>query len=571
MRVSLLKRMGFKQKLSLSYLAVVVIPILILGLYFYEQSTKRLQEQAQKNLEAFASKIVDNIENRLDGYEAIIRFITFNTRLQQVLNNNYENFADLSVDYIKEVEPFFSNIMAMNKDIRQITIFSATGLPQFGNHIQPVGVIANSDWYAAAGKSNEVGWFFENGELFAVQKITDIYSNRILGYLYVKLEHDRILDSSLVTEVNEYGIVIADKRNETVYSREVNGEAVSSFEHANNPFGYADKYIVATKQIARAALSLTYFLPIDGIQREMGSILRVALTIAFVCLAIVVVAILFFSQTFARRIQRLIGYMRKVEKGDFELAIHSDHLDEIGKLTNQFGKMVRRLDKLIKDDYKKEIAKKEAELRALQSQINPHFLYNSLSIVNWKAIRMGADEISYVATRLSKFYRGVLNKGKDVITVKEELENIKTYIELQLMFYRHRFDAVYRIESSIEEYAALHFLLQPIVENAIEHGIVHKREGRGQLTITGVERDEWLEITVEDNGPGMKSAVLETIMSEAYSGYGLRNVQERIRLFCGERYGLRIRSVEGEGTSVVLLLPKRTLNAGEDFPRMETV
>lgn len=555
----LFKHLPFKQKLVLSYLIVVIVPILILGIYAYNQSKHLLQTQAQQSLEAYAGKIASNIEEKLGRYEVIIRFIAFNTRIQQILGNTYDNFSDLSVDYLKDVEPFFSNISAMNEDLQQITVYTATGLPQFGNLIQPLDLAVNSSWYEEASKSGDILWFFDGGELYAVQKIVNAYSSRVLGYLYLKLEHNSILDGSLVMEAENYGIVVADKRNEIVYDREVKGSAVSAFSYANGADRAVpkagDKYIASTKSIARAGLTLTYYVPIDGMNREIGWILRVALMIALLCLVVVGVAIFFFSTHFVKRLQSLNDKMKKTEKGDFDLSIVSDYRDEVGQLTNQFGKMVRRLDELIKDGYEKEIAKKEAELRALQAQINPHFLYNSLSVMNWKAIRMGADEISYVATRLSKFYRAVLNKGHSTISLKEELENIRTYIELQLMFRKNNFDVDYRIDGSIGEFVVPNFFLQPIVENAIEHGIIQKREGRGCLTITGGLRDGCIEIEIEDNGPGMKEEVVRGILSEKHSGYGLRNVDERIRLFTGQAYGLQIRSSEGAGTEVAVRLP----------------
>lgn len=200
-------------------------------------------------------------------------------------------------------------------------------------------------------------------------------------------------------------------------------------------------------------------------------------------------------------------------------------------------------------------------MKALQSQINPHFLYNSLSLINWKALEAGKEDISQITLALSTFYRTSLNKGKNMLPIREEINNVRSYLEIQKVMHDDSFDAVYEIEPGILEYETLNLILQPLVENAIEHGLELKEDGRGLLRITGQldPGEESVVLTVEDNGVGMEQEKAQRVLTEHSEGYGVRNVNERIRLCYGEEYSLRIESAPGKGTKVWIRFPVKKL------------
>lgn len=199
----------------------------------------------------------------------------------------------------------------------------------------------------------------------------------------------------------------------------------------------------------------------------------------------------------------------------------------------------------------------------MQTQINPHFLYNSLSLVNWKAIEIGADDICLLTTHLSKYYRTMLNRGKRIIRVRDELENIRAYIGIQLMMHDNGFETVYEVEEAILDNFMLNFTLQPIVENAIEHGVDRKEDAPGRITVRAARTNGMLRFEVEDNGPGMTREELETVLVSQSPGYGLKNVNERIKLAFGEEFGLELKSTFGEGTVAVVLLPDHIVESRE--------
>ena len=175
-------------------------------------------------------------------------------------------------------------------------------------------------------------------------------------------------------------------------------------------------------------------------------------------------------------------------------------------------------------------------MKALQAQINPHFLYNTLSLINWKAIEADAEDISKITLALSTFYRTSLNKGKNVMSLSDELRNMRSYLDIQLMMHDYEFDVEFDVDESIGQYQSLNLMLQPLIENAIAHGIDVKTDGRGKLTITGKEDGDLIVLTVADNGVGMSDEQAARILTEESKGYGVRNVNERIKLYYGEQY-----------------------------------
>ena len=227
--------------------------------------------------------------------------------------------------------------------------------------------------------------------------------------------------------------------------------------------------------------------------------------------------------------------MKEVEQGNLEAEITSDSQDEIGDLVNGFDSMLLQLNTLIKEVYEGRIKEKEYEMKALQAQINPHFLYNTLSLINWKAIEA----------------------GKNVMSLSDELRNMRSYLDIQLMMHDYDFDVEFDVDESIGQYQSLNLMLQPLIENAIAHGIDVKTDGRGKLTITGKEEGDLIVLTVADNGVGMNDEQAARILTEESKGYGVRNVNERIKLYYGEQYSLQIESKVGQGTKVSIRIPKR--------------
>ena len=318
-----------------------------------------------------------------------------------------------------------------------------------------------------------------------------------------------------------------------------------------------NEYTILSETSSVTGWTACLYKPNSLIVWSVTPITRIAIIAVFVMTLMSVIVMMILTSFVTKRIRRLRSGMKEVEQGNFEVNITSDSRDEIGDLVNGFDSMLLQLNTLIKEVYEGRIKEKEYEMRARQAQINPHFLYNTLSLINWKAIEADAQDISKITLALSTFYRTSLNKGKNVMSLSDELRNMRSYLDIQLMMHDYEFDVEFDVDESIGQYQSLNLMLQPLIENAIAHGIDVKTDGRGKLTITGKEDGDLIVLTVSDNGVGMSDEQAARILTEESKGYGVRNVNERIKLYYGEQYSLQIESKIGQGTKASIRIPKR--------------
>ena len=229
--------------------------------------------------------------------------------------------------------------------------------------------------------------------------------------------------------------------------------------------------------------------------------------------------------------------------------------DEVGIVTNSIGKMTVQLNDMINQVYKIELEKKVSEIAALQAQINPHFLYNCLSTIKWKALQNEENDIADIAGLIAKFYRTSLNNGHQITTVKNEIENIKSYIEIQKRMREEAFEIEYRIDEESQECQMPNFLLQPVIENAIMHGINYLNEDEeGKLIFEFYKKDGNLIFKIYNNGPLIETKEIEKIMKKEGAGYGIRNIVERIELYYGKDYGIDVEIIDDIYTCFIIRL-----------------
>ncbi len=274
----------------------------------------------------------------------------------------------------------------------------------------------------------------------------------------------------------------------------------------------------------------------------------------------VVIAILVYAM--ARPIKRLSRAMGQVQKGDFAVRVPGNRKDEIGKLAESFNYMLDEINTLIKQVYQEKIAQKNAEIQALQAQINPHFLYNTLDSVNWMLIDREEYDISDIVISLGELMRYSIEDENAFVPLKREVEYVLCYLKIQKNRLEDRLEYSVEAQENLMEEKVPKLILQPIIENAITHGI-EPRNQKGSIRICIEDQGEAMVISVEDNGMGMNPDQLKHLKNEApdtekegHTGIGLRNVDRRIRLHYGEQYGVSIESQYGKGTLVRLHIPK---------------
>jgi two-component system sensor histidine kinase YesM len=279
-----------------------------------------------------------------------------------------------------------------------------------------------------------------------------------------------------------------------------------------------------------------------------------------------VVAAWGLSRSIYTPIKKLHDVTTTITKNDLQALVTSDNVDEITELGMSFNIMIGRIRELVDSKIKEQENLKKAELRALQAQINPHFLYNTLDTIIWMAQSQKADQVIEIVSALSSFFRISLSKGRDWITIGEEVERTRSYLTIQRMRYRDIMDFKIEMDESVSSYTILKLILQPLVENAIYHGIKNKREGGTIVVRVQPKSGDEVQIEVEDNGIGFPPEKLAQLQAELEddsgdirleSGFGIGNVNKRIRLYYGKQYGISVKSEYHTGTCVTLVIPAR--------------
>ena len=284
--------------------------------------------------------------------------------------------------------------------------------------------------------------------------------------------------------------------------------------------------------------------------------------VAFAAIFVLITVLSYYIPlSITRPIRKLSEVTDQVAKGD--LTVRSDVRSgaEVSVLSDSLNTMIDKIDVLLEQVKKEQIRLRKAEFELLQSQINPHFLYNTLDAIVWLAEAGEQKKVVSMVGSLSDFFRTSLNQGKDIITIKEELQHSRSYLEIQQMRYQDILNYEIHVPEELHRYLIPKITIQPLVENALYHGIKNKR-GLGRIVISGRKEEDFLILQIEDNGIGMRKERLDQVkegMNQKIPTekdiYGLYNVNERIRLNFGEKYGLSIESTYGEGTVVSIILP----------------
>ena len=312
-------------------------------------------------------------------------------------------------------------------------------------------------------------------------------------------------------------------------------------------------YRVFTWRIDAPECRLNLIVPESEFSVRFGSVMLTVVPVVLICILISLLLARFLSNYLSRRIVRLSDQITMVSQGNLGSVEDTPYQDEIGILTHQFNGMVEAIQEnmaSLKQAERKEI---EAESAALRTQIAPHFLYNALSVISWNAIEQGAPEVAQQIAALSRYFRTVLNRGESESTLQEEISNVESYLEIQQDMSTEGFEVDIRVPEELYPCVIPNFILQPIVENALFHGIQRKPGLHGAIRITAEKEADALILSVSNDGEPFRRDELEKVLSDRNRGYGLRNVQQRIVYLYGPEYGISLADPEPPFTTCVQL------------------
>lgn len=541
---------SIRKKLVISYLILTAVPVLVLGTYAYHNAKSNLLYQTAATMENNVATLANDIGGRLSRENDNIKYLSYNSKFRRALQNAATDKIGLAQVLNESVEPAFWYFITSDENLRSIEIFSDQVQTDIGSFLKPYSKCEGEPWSDYHRNHFDTLWTFDGEGLFASRTLLDSEtSSRPIGIMKISVYPDKIISAVLQNDYLKNGVLLLDADGQVIYSREVTREGlqeqirndIREGESGSGEPGEAELhgYLLTSEEIAETGWTLYYFIDQDEILGAVYNILRSTLLTVGMLLIFMLILISLLSGVLGNRILDLRRAAELVAAGNFEIQVRLEDTDEIGVVAQSLFTMSMRLDQMIKENYELGKKRRAAELKALQAMINPHFLYNCLSSIKWKAIQADQEEISEVTGLLAKFYRTTLNGGKQITTVKNELDNIRAYLKLQSKTHDGEFTVEYRIQEEGLELSMPNFLLQPIVENAICHGIDYTDENKEGLIIVEYEKEgEFLLFRICNNGPKMELAQLQTILDTPGKGYGIYNIQERIQMYYEEECGI---------------------------------
>lgn len=561
--IKFFRNMKFRYKLITTYILLGIIPMTIMGLVWYNQTRTILMKQEKSSIENYLTQAVSNMDNQLRIYNNLSDYIAFNQQISHVVSHEYDSYYDMYNQFSNVLDPMLASLKYFHSDINQITIYTKNNVVKHNTTLAPITEIENEDWYKIIKGNNDIHWFVSQDEkkVFCARNIPTLENNYEVGVLYVQVDYEKLFESFKQMNDSNYGIFIMDELGNNIFNfdqfEDPNKSRKMTFDEFNKGIGKENIYTIVTAHSVNNNWTVSLYKPQKLIYESTnfmitGNVIAIMLLIVF---SIIITSVL--SKVMVSELEKLRANMEEVEKGNMEITVKSNNEDEVGALIRGFEKMIIQIKALIEDVYESRLIQKDYEMKALQAQINPHFLYNSLSLINWMALETDQEDISKITLSLSTFYRTALNKGKNILRVRDEIKNMRSYLDIQLMMHDHEFDVDVEIDECILDHNILNLILQPLIENAIDHGIDLKTDGRGGIKIIGKKQNDEIVLIVSDNGVGMSKEQAESILTNKSNGYGVKNVNERIKLYYGEQYQLKIESEIGIGTKVKVTIPIR--------------
>ncbi|MGO4371383.1 cache domain-containing sensor histidine kinase [Paenibacillus sp. 2TAB19] len=599
--------MRMERKLIVVFLLVVTLPLAFIGYISYTNYSLSIE---QKTI-VYSTKMLENMMVRVDDYiEDMIRITSipaYQDDIKQNLirsNSYYEQRKQAAGESGKSIPEDFNTLLSIQRGIESNISFINT-IKRGANSVYIFDQFGNSYFQAAAGgiRSNvkeSYDYWREaveasGGEamLFSTQKYTSNLQSEKYAFSVVRkvidkslkpigviavdanisVIEDQIIELDKVTNgqsliIDESGNVIYDSDRQRISTNIKDDPAVLQAVGAKGSF-YDEQEGVKRLNIYTTSPNTSWkvmtSIPVSELTKDAVVIRNVTWIATFITILVALLISTFFSFALTNPLRKMMRLMKTVQEGDFDVQFPVKSRDEVGQLGNQFNRMIVRISQLISDIYEMETKKKEAELQALQSQINPHFMYNSLESIRMAAElnddQVAADMISI----LGKLLRYSISDLHEEVTLSREFGHVRNYVELLNYRYPNRFVLECGLDKPLEQYPIIKLVLQPIVENAIYHGM---DDSKPLMTIAlHVEVTmQGMLVHIKDDGVGMDDDTLErlnrslaggdeVVSIRTSGGIGLKNVNERIKLHYGISYGLKVYSQLGHGTEVVLQLP----------------
>ncbi len=581
--------MSIANKIIVFTIVITLIPLLCMSLLYYYKMEQVVENELSSSYQQEVSQYIDNINYKFDIYQTFADNIALNRTIEELFSKQDKITIDQTIETSNLIKKEINSLILL-KDIQEldsIMLYANNDkFPSDGIHIRSISLVDGHDWYRKISLEDMKKPFFyitpgRKKKIISftapINNFTSAILKQQMGFVKIDIDAESFfrIDSEYWNEKNK-DIFIMDNNGEFIFGS--NKEKLIKFKQEDDlniiasNFGVVftnisgKKEVVIHKPISKQGWSVVFLYYYDEMKEKLDEIMNLIILSAISLFIIIITLVLAFSRVFSNRIKELVKKMEMVKRGSLEIDTHIPGKDEIGILEHNFYDMIEKVKELIMKNYVQQLEKREAELNALQFQINPHFLYNTLESINAIATVYDCEEICDICEGLGDMFRYSINRGKsEFVLLYKELEHIDNYIQIQKIRFKNCFDVFYNVDEKIKSCKTLKFILQPIVENSIVHGFYNKKE-KGYLEICAYIKDYCLFIKVLDDGCGMSEEQLknltdyvngreEKLLKNYKKSIGVKNVNDRIKLTYGNQYGIEIKSKTGAGTQVIIKLP----------------
>lgn len=557
-------------KLLLSYILLVLTPVIVIGYYSYSSSVEAIKERAENNLQVGLQQMNTNIEYRVADIMRASDQVFSDQALSRYFTGFYQDLDKylLTTQYVlPKVEsavklplsPIYLSIYLNKPSIAENYYIGDDDFLVNGRHfsIFHTNRIEDASWYRTLHlEYNTQQWLqvesdAKHHNISFLHSLMDYESLKSIGLMKITVKLSDLFDAVDYTKLGEgTHLYVVDEMENPLYVSTQNRK-----EFITPILKNTKDYLRITQKLNNFPAQLIAFIPTSSLKENSKKVRNVTILICLISLLILSGISFIISRLFSKRMFKLVSSLNAFQDGEFHKRITYSGNDEFTLIVNAFNDMAASMEKLIDEVYISKLQKKEAELQTLHSQINPHFLYNTFSSISRMAKLGETDKLHEMIRSLAKFYRLTLNKGDMIILIEKEVEQIQAYIDIQRIKHADRILVEYEVDPDILQYRTVRFILQPFVENVLEHAWF---DDLISIWIRGFERNEAIIFEIKDTGLGMSQETLDQIFNPNGSsiGYGIGNVNERIKLHFGKPYGVTIHSEVGEGTTVQIKIPK---------------
>ncbi len=563
----------FRTQLSLILLPMILFPLALIGYVSYQISYHALQNRSAANVSQIASLVNQNLDTTLQQAIQLAKTPLYDTTIQQIVTY-YAQHPEIDFDHasladIQVMENFSLNILIHNTNIDSVDIYTAgsAAFPESTIGLQSFTNWTSLPWFQELMHSSSVRTLFlpthmvpsvqGNRLIFSVvQAIVNIQTFQTVGAIVITIDTQNAIEQTITETENQSDttFLIYGANQQTIYVTPLQNNAGDD-QPREPSFSYAVQqalhqqtgqltwkhtdYFLSSNTSPLSGWTVAALVPSSSLMQDIEAIKQT--TMVMICLTILLVfgATLLVITRLSQHITQLRSLMREVEMGNLDVRFNAYGRGELTSLGNSFNHMVIRLKRLIQDNYEAQLQRKKAELAALHSQLNPHFLYNTLGSFQMLAMMEGQDHLASMAYRLGQLMRYSLEPGT-LVELRQEVEHIEHFLSLIQERYEDRLEYVIQIPEPLLSYQIPRFTLQPLVENAIYHGIDPKSEG-GCIELTGWQEEQHLVLSMRDNGIGMTEKELarwqsaltyEANLFTRSRHIGILNVQGQIRWIC---------------------------------------